>query len=238
MRSCGARICATCRSPPARSMACSAWPGRIICRNQPAFYREVWRLLKPGGRFVLADVREGSRVAAFLNEWLHAHNSLGHRGLFLGASTLPQLARCSFTDLVSAPRSYPWVFASPEAMASYCRSLFGADLADDAAILEGLRGGPGWDEEGGCCHPAVGAAVHLRPQAARSPLRPHACSRRKKRRPLAGARSAKPGWRATVSRSARKRGRRAATAGVYRRGSKESPASSSPSRSMIVSVRP
>jgi cyclopropane fatty-acyl-phospholipid synthase-like methyltransferase len=55
--------------------------------NQPAFYREAHRLLKLNGLFILADVQENTPVARFLNDFVHRHNSQGHRGQFLNRQT-------------------------------------------------------------------------------------------------------------------------------------------------------
>jgi len=115
------------------------------------FCREVRRLLKPGGTFVLADVLENSRAAQYLNQWVDAHNSMGHQGIFLNQFTPEAVENCGFEINFAAPKAYHWEFDSEAEMISYCRSLFGLDLADDAQILEGLQTVLGVEKYGACC---------------------------------------------------------------------------------------
>ena len=42
-------------------------------------FREIGRVLKPNGRFCLADVPAGSPVDRFLNRFVNRHNSMGHQ---------------------------------------------------------------------------------------------------------------------------------------------------------------
>jgi len=46
-------------------------------------YREMFRMLKPGGYFCMADACTDSNVASFLNVFVNQFNSMGHRGVFL-----------------------------------------------------------------------------------------------------------------------------------------------------------
>ena len=107
--------------------------------NQSGFYREVFRLLNPGGVFVLADVKATSPVARFLNEWVNAHNSQGHHGVFLDENVARELRECGFEDTCAQSKKYAWEFKSEKEMIEYCRGLFGLDLAGDAQILAALK---------------------------------------------------------------------------------------------------
>jgi len=103
-----------------------------------AFYGEARRLLKPGGSLVIGDVALGSAQDAWLNEFVDAHNSSGHRGRFWSPEDAGLLSVCGFSVEVST-QSYPWVFPSWRAVVDFSRHLFGLDLATDAQIEEGLQ---------------------------------------------------------------------------------------------------
>jgi cyclopropane fatty-acyl-phospholipid synthase-like methyltransferase len=106
--------------------------------NQPAFYREAHRLLKPNGLFILADVQENTPVAHFLNDFVDLHNSKGHRGQFLSEKTRSQLQKTGFSILKSQLTSVPWRFQTIPQMTQFCQQLFGLDLATPEQILNGL----------------------------------------------------------------------------------------------------
>jgi len=106
--------------------------------NQPEFFREALRLLKPEGRLCLADVRADSAVDRFLNEFVNRHNSMGHRGIFLGSHTRDQIEQIGFQILQAEPIAYEWCFANVVEMTSYCRNLFGLDRATSEEIIEGI----------------------------------------------------------------------------------------------------
>ena len=63
----------------------------------PQFMRECLRVIQTGGSFVFADVKKGTPVAVFLNEFVNTYNSLGHKGNFFGESFFN-----SFSDIQSA----------------------------------------------------------------------------------------------------------------------------------------
>jgi SAM-dependent methyltransferase len=106
--------------------------------DQPAFYREAHRLLKPNGLFILADVQENTPVAYFLNTFVDRHNSKGHRGQFLNEKTRSQLQQTGFRILKSHLISVPWQFQTIPQMTQFCQLLFGLDLATPEQILNGL----------------------------------------------------------------------------------------------------
>ncbi len=108
--------------------------------------REVSRVLRPGGCFVLADVRAGTPPAHFLNGFVDAHNSQGHRGVFLDELTAGALERAGLEVLVDEYVEYPWTFATPAEMAGFVAGLFGLDRADEATVLEGVATILGIDE--------------------------------------------------------------------------------------------
>ena len=112
--------------------------------DQTAFYREVFRLLKPGGIFALADVTDGSRVARFLNGFVDAHSSLGHKGMFLKASTGAELEAAGFEVIAQQSIAYGWIFDSSEDMGVFCQRLFGVDRASRDEVLQGIARSVGY----------------------------------------------------------------------------------------------
>ncbi|MDX2211979.1 MAG: class I SAM-dependent methyltransferase [Oculatellaceae cyanobacterium bins.114] len=107
--------------------------------SKPNFYQEVHRLLKQDGIFCLADVREGSGVAGFLNIFVDQHNSMGHKGEFLNQTTQRELEGVGFQVAYAEPIQYHWRFSHINDMVRYCKLLFGIDQATDAQILEGIN---------------------------------------------------------------------------------------------------
>lgn len=107
--------------------------------DRPAVYREFHRILRPGGRLVVADVAAGSAVAGFLNEFVDAANSMGHEGLFLVDEDRRGLESAGFAIESDRVIDYHWRFADAAEMGAYCRRLFGLDLADETAVAEGAR---------------------------------------------------------------------------------------------------
>jgi len=51
--------------------------------DRAARYLEAKRVLRPGGRIVVADVLKGSSADSFLNGFINEANSMGHHGIFL-----------------------------------------------------------------------------------------------------------------------------------------------------------
>ena len=111
----------------------------VSLERQDAFFAECRRLLRPGGQLLIGEVLTDSNVAAFLNDFVHRHNSQGHVGVFFDDAFLPRLQMAGFETARMTVRHYPWRFADEAAMVFYCRNMFGIDRATDAEILSGLR---------------------------------------------------------------------------------------------------
>jgi SAM-dependent methyltransferase len=115
------------------------------------FYREAFRILKPGGRLAIADVRRNSPVDSLLNVFVHEHSSLGHTGFFFDEQTASELSEVGFRVQVCGPRRYTWDFPSADDMVSYCGHLFGIDRATRDRIRDGIERHVGYEEGPDSC---------------------------------------------------------------------------------------
>src|SRR5262249_1011998 len=115
--------------------------------NQPRFFEECLRSLKPGGCLCIGDVHKTSRIARFLNDFVNEHTEDGHAGEFLGEHTLTEIANAGLRLDQSRMISYPWMFGSTEEMVQFCTKLFGLGRASAATVLDGLRSHVGFETD-------------------------------------------------------------------------------------------
>jgi len=108
-------------------------------QDKSMFFHEAARVLKPGGRFVLADVETGTATDRFLNQFVDTHSSMGHKGEFLDAQTANDITACGFKIVSDRLIEFPWSFENHEAMGVYCKLLFGIDLAAPEAVIQGIK---------------------------------------------------------------------------------------------------
>lgn len=104
-------------------------------QDRPAVYAEWFRVLRPGGRVVLADVAEGTAVAEFLNGFVDRYNPLGHAGRFLAAHDQAALHEVGFSKITCEDVHYAWQFRDPEHVTGFCLDLFGLDRVGAAGAL-------------------------------------------------------------------------------------------------------
>lgn len=119
------------------------------CPDLDVVFREMRRLVRAGGRVVIADVERGTRPDSFLNIYVDQHNPLGHRGIFLDHA-VPQLLRdAGLVPIADELVEIPWSFDNARQAGAYCGALFGIEGVPADAIAGameetlGLCPGPG-----------------------------------------------------------------------------------------------
>jgi SAM-dependent methyltransferase len=111
-------------------------------------FAEMRRLVRSGGRVVVADVAAGTAPARFLNGFVAEHNPLGHDGRFLDAGTAGLLEAAGLAVAADELMELPWVFAGRAEAGAFCRDLFGVAGLDSGAVADALAEVIGFDEHG------------------------------------------------------------------------------------------
>jgi len=103
-------------------------------------YREIYRLTRPGGCFVIADVAADSAPAAWLDEFVGTQSSEGHVAIFHDEHEERQaLTEAGFRVAACRIDHYPWLFSSRQQTIDFCRGLFRLDRPDDELIWHALN---------------------------------------------------------------------------------------------------
>jgi len=119
---------------------CINLAGSHHLQDKTTFFHEAARILKPGGRFVIADAQTGTSADRFLNQYVNQNNSMGHEGMFLDENTAEEISTCGFTIRTDKLINFPWSFESRDDMGVYCKLLFGIDLAIPENVVKAIDG--------------------------------------------------------------------------------------------------
>lgn len=109
-------------------------------------YADLYRVARPGGRLVLSDASDGSKVARFLDGFVGDFNSTGHEGVFLHPGTAGELEASGWSVRSTEQVDYHWVFGSRAAMADFCRILFDIAKASPDQVRHAIESELGVDD--------------------------------------------------------------------------------------------
>lgn len=104
-----------------------------------AVFSEMRRLLKPGGRAVIADVGANTPPAIFLNGFVDANNPMGHEGRFFDGGTAKCLEDAGFRIADDQLVDVPWKFESQEQAGQFCRQLFWMPSLTAEAVADAME---------------------------------------------------------------------------------------------------
>ena len=110
------------------------YPGREL------FYQESYRILRPGGRLIIADVAEDTASARFLSEFVNEHSPEGHEARFLRKDTdVPEIELSGFKVTNYEVRVFHWFYPDKATAVRFCKGLFRLALASDELIWDNLN---------------------------------------------------------------------------------------------------
>lgn len=110
-----------------------------------AVFREMRRLVRDGGRVVIADAAVDTPVATFLNGFVNEHNPMGHDGRFLDERTAGLLEDASFRLVDDRLVPLPWQFENLAEAGAFCRQLFWMPELDAEEVADAMEREIGFD---------------------------------------------------------------------------------------------
>lgn len=91
-----------------------------------SFFKEAYRILKPGGLIVIADVARDTPAAEFLNGAVDEWTTTGHKGNFFEAGLMTTLLNnAGFTATEETTEQFHWRCPSKEDLLFFIHELFG-----------------------------------------------------------------------------------------------------------------
>jgi SAM-dependent methyltransferase len=142
---CGSRAVRIVRAEPSDVPLDSASVDYVVSlaglHHQPSLgpvFREMRRLVRGGGRVVVADVAHDTGPASFLNGFVARTNPMGHDGRFLNDDTAALLEDAGLRILEDELVTTPWAFADATEASVFAGQLFGTDNATKAEIADAL----------------------------------------------------------------------------------------------------
>ena len=112
-------------------------------------FREMRRLLRPGGRIVIADVAVDTPPARFLNGFVAENCPTGHAGRFLDEHTATALEAPGFVVVDDRLMNVPWSFDSFDEAGEFCRQLFGMAALSVGETVSAIDRELGFDVDDG-----------------------------------------------------------------------------------------
>lgn len=92
-------------------------------QEREVIYKEVYRVLKPTGTFVLGDVLKGSQQDGFLNGFVDKYNPYGHYGIFFDNTDINLFESTGFETTIHYNK-YTWNFESMDCLIDFCYNFF------------------------------------------------------------------------------------------------------------------
>lgn len=119
------------------------WADRSICLAASHHITDLQRLLanfeqhtRPGGLVQLADVEPGSGIATFLDTFVDAHTSTGHRGVYRRFEDFSWPTWLTIQCIET--RQCAWRFQSEDQLLMFCHGLFGLEPSAKPLIRQAL----------------------------------------------------------------------------------------------------